>query len=177
MPFGATAPTPATLGLRLLAGIIDAGIVSAAALANSLFVIGIGTLGLSFAKAAQGGLFLGDHDRTQLPRAFFASAFALALCSIAVIGIAPRLGARRTTRACLDGAALLVGGLAAALVAGRSHASFVAYVGIEAVSGVLIVQLWAVVSSVTDARSARRILPAAGLVSCVAWAICTAARA
>lgn len=127
--------------------------------------------GLSLIKAAQSGIFLASYPRTMIPWAFAASSVALAGLSALAVAASGRLGVAR-----LGAVALVLS--AAALVALRFlllvHAGivpFVIYVVIEAASGVLVIQVWAVATSAVDARTARRLLPTAGVGGGLAWTV------
>lgn len=141
-------------------------------IARALFVVFAASFALGLLKAAQSGLFLASCPRARIPSAFFASAVCLATASSFVVALAPRMSAGALTRG-----SLVLGGVVVAL----SHlalsvrvpdAPFGLYVSAEAVSGVLIVQIWSVVSHAIDVRTGKRVLPIAGVVSAIAWTLC-----
>jgi hypothetical protein len=120
-------------------------------------------------KSAQSGIFLMAYPKTMIPWAFFGSALTLAAASLATVPLASRLGAARLLRVTLIACALALLGVRALLAARVPGAPFVLYVVIEAVSGVLLIHAWAVVSQATTARSAKRLLPVAGAGATLAW--------
>jgi HEAT repeat protein/ATP/ADP translocase len=126
---------------------------------------------LVFLKAAQSGIFLGCYNRDAIPWVFATSAVSLATCSLFSVALAPRWGhLKLTINTLLAGAAAMVG-LRLALVAQHRAIPFLLYVVIESLSGLLIIQVWSVVSGSLDPRSAKRILPIAGLGSSLAWTV------
>ncbi|MCB9601579.1 MAG: cyclic nucleotide-binding domain-containing protein [Sandaracinus sp.] len=129
-------------------------------------------VGLAFLKTAQSGLFLEAFERSAIPWAFAVSAVVLALASSLCVSLAPRLGpARLATGSLAVSVAALLALRGALYVRDVPATHFLTYVVIETVSGVLIVQLWSVVAIGCDARTARRLLPLAGLGGGLAWTI------
>lgn len=122
-------------------------------------------------KAAQSGLFLMSYPRSAIPWAFAASAVTLASASLGSVALAARLGPVGLVRATLMGSIALLLGLRGALALGLPGAPFVLYVVIEAMSGLLLIQGWSVVSEAADPRSAKRLLPIAGVGASAAWAL------
>lgn len=129
----------------------------------------LSSLSLSLAKAAQSGIFLGAWTRADIPWAFAASALVLASLSTVSVALTPRLGITRLAPLTLLGAAALV--LAMAVLPGGRPVAFATYVVIEAVSGLILVQTWGVVGTALDPRSAKRVLPIAGVGAGLAWTI------
>jgi len=164
-------------GLRRWLGIPDGRGPTALRLVLLIFTLG---LALVVAKAAQSGLFLSAYERDAIPWAFAVSALVLATSSSLAVSLAPRLGPARLATASVIGAALLFLGLRAAYWfypetviaegAGR-WLPFATYVFIEAASGVLLIQIWSVATAATDARTARRLLPVAGMGAGAAWTL------
>jgi CRP-like cAMP-binding protein/HEAT repeat protein len=136
-------------------------------------------LGLVFAmssalvllKAAQSGIFLSSYPRTTIPWAFAASAVTLATSSMASVPLAARLGPSRLATLTLTLSAAVVIGLRVLLATNVPHVPFVLYVAIEAIAGLLLIQVWSVVSEATNARSAKRLLPVAGIGGTLAWTV------
>ncbi len=120
-------------------------------------------------KSAQSGIFLMAYPKTMIPWAFFASAITLACSSLATVPLASRLGAARLLRVTLIACALALLGVRGLLAVAVPGAPFILYVVIEAISGVLLIHGWAVVSQATTARSAKRLLPIAGAGATLAW--------
>jgi hypothetical protein len=139
---------------------------------RALGVVFVASFGLGVLKAAQSGLFLASCPRARIPAAFFASAICLATASSLVVAVAPRIGADTLTRMCLGVGGLVIACAHLAITLAIPEAPFSLYVAAEAVSGVLIVQIWSVVSHAIDVRTGKRVLPIAGVVSAVAWASC-----
>lgn len=122
-------------------------------------------------KAAQSGIFLATYPKTTIPWAFAASAIVLATLSLLSVPMAARLGPVRLASITLSTAAaslLLLWGL---LQLSLPHIPFVLYVVIEAFCGLLLIQVWSVVSEATNARSARRLMPVAGVGATTAWTL------
>jgi Cyclic nucleotide-binding domain len=140
----------------------------AARLVSLIFLISVS---LVLLKSAQNSIFLMAYPRTMIPYAFIASAAALTVASLVLVPLARRLGTARLALwahgACAVAMFALRGLTATKLVA----TPFVTYVVIEASSGVLLIQAWATVSQATHARSAKRLLPVAGVGATVAWAV------
>lgn len=122
-------------------------------------------------KAAQSGLFLAAFPRSAIPWAFAASAVTLALTSSLLVVLAPRMGTVRLARATVAGSAAALVALYFLLFLHTSIVSFLLYVVIEAASGVLVIQVWSVASAATDARSARKLMPIAGIGAGLAWTV------
>ena len=126
---------------------------------------------LAFFKAVQGGIFLSAYPRKMIPWAFAAAALTIApFSALAMVG-ATRLGPARLAQLALWGGALASLLLRVLLLANVPGTPFVVYVVIEAVSGLVIIQTWSVVSGTVDARSAKRILPLAGVGASIAWTL------
>ena len=87
-PFGTTAPRPATLGLRLLAGAIDSGITSLFILSYSFFVIGVGRRSVSAAQAMLGSvpLYAASLLYFALPEGWWGASAGKALMRLRVVG-------------------------------------------------------------------------------------------
>jgi HEAT repeat protein len=124
---------------------------------------------LVVAKAAQSGIFLAEYTRAHIPWAFAASALTLAtLSAVSVAGVA-RLGQVRTAQITLGASAVAMPVLAALLATHVRAFAFVSYVVIEAIAGLLLIQVWSLVSAAVDPRTAKTILPVAGVGASVAW--------
>ena len=127
---------------------------------------------LAFLKAAQSGLFLEVFSRDMIPWAFALSALTLAIVSSLLVSLTPRLGPARLASTSLAVSVVVTLGLwGLAQFVDGPVLRFVAYVVIEAMSGVLIIQVWSAAINVTDARTARKLLPVAGIGGSVAWII------
>ncbi|MFN7702123.1 MAG: hypothetical protein ACK5U8_29810, partial [Deltaproteobacteria bacterium] len=126
---------------------------------------------LAMMKSAQSGIFLAVCERAAIPWAFAASSVALALLSAGFVSLARRLSTPRLAALALALAALALLALRVLVARTSVPRAFATYVVIEALSGVLVIQVWAVVTGATDARTARRLLPVAGIGSGVAWAL------
>ena len=122
-------------------------------------------------KAAQSGIFLSAYPRRMIPWAFAASATALASASMLSVPLAARLGPTRLASLTLSVSAIAVLALRVVLSMGIRHVPFVLYVVIEAIAGLLLIQVWSVVSEATNARSAKRLLPIAGIGGSMAWTV------
>ncbi len=125
--------------------------------------------GLVLFKAAQGGLFLSAYPRKMIPWAFAASALTVMPFSMLAVAGATRLGPIR-----LAALALLFGAVGSVSLRGLLAASvpgtpFIVYVAIEVINVTVLIQTWSVVSTTLDPRSAKRILPIAGVGASVAW--------
>jgi hypothetical protein len=141
----------------------------AARLVGLVFLLNVG---LAFLKTAQSGLFLEAFERSAIPWAFAVSAVVLALASSLCVSLAPRLGPARLASASLAVSIAALLSLRLVLFVHDVPAThFLTYVVVETVSGVLVVQLWAVVAIGCDARTARRLLPLVGLGGGLAWTI------
>jgi hypothetical protein len=126
---------------------------------------------LVVAKAAQSGIFLASYTRADIPWAFAGSAALLATLSALSVAGAGKLGPARlaqTTLALSCAALVLLAGLLRVHV---KAVAFVSYCVIEAIAGVLLIQVWSVVSAAVDPRSAKRILPIAGVGASIAWTV------
>lgn len=128
------------------------------------------SLALVMAKAAQSGIFLAVYTRADIPWAFAGSAALLASLSALSVAGASRLGPARLAQVTLGGSAIALFSLAAFEMHARVVA-FLAYIVIESIAGVLLIQVWSVVSSSIDPRSAKRILPIAGVGASIAWTV------
>jgi HEAT repeat protein len=122
-------------------------------------------------KAAQSGIFLGAYPKATIPWAFACSAIALATLSLLSVPMAARLGPVRLASLTLGAAAVSLVALRLMLAAGLRHTPFALYVIIEAFCGLLLIQVWSVVSEATNARSAKRLLPVAGVGATTAWTV------
>ncbi len=122
-------------------------------------------------KAAQSGIFLVAYPRSTIPWAFAASALTLAAASMALVPLAARLGPSRLAALVFVSGAFVVLGMRVAMALRVPHAKFALYVVIEALSGVLLIQTWSVVSEASNARSAKRLLPIAGIGASAAWTL------
>lgn len=127
--------------------------------------------GLSLMKAAQTGIFLASYPRTMIPWAFAVSSVTLAGLSALSVSAAGRLGIARLGAVALVLSAIALVALRLLLFVHGGIVPFVIYVVVEAASGVLIIQVWAVATAATDARTARRLLPVAGIGGGLAWTI------
>lgn len=125
---------------------------------------------LVFAKAAQSGIFLAAYTRADIPWAFAGSAALLASLSALSVAGAGRLGPVRLAQTTLALSACALFSLAAFEVHARVVA-FLSYVVIESIAGLLLIQVWSVVSAAIDPRSAKRILPVAGVGASLAWTV------
>jgi HEAT repeat protein len=127
--------------------------------------------GLALMKAAQSGIFLAACSRAAIPWAFAASSVLLALLSAGFVSLARRFSTVRLGELALalSVASLVV--LWALARSGDARVAFSTYAVIEALSGVLVIQVWSVATAATDARTARRLLPVAGIGSSVAWTL------
>ncbi|MBK7777219.1 MAG: cyclic nucleotide-binding domain-containing protein [Sandaracinaceae bacterium] len=122
-------------------------------------------------KAAQSGIFLAAYPRSAIPWAFAASAVMLALTSCLLLVWTPRMTTDRLARLTVSGSAAALLALYALLWTDVAAVRFVLYVVIEAASGVLVIQVWSVASAATDARSARKLMPIAGIGAGLAWSV------
>ena len=122
-------------------------------------------------KAAQSGIFLGAYDRTWIPWAFGVSAVVLATASALSVPLAARWGAMRLASRTVVGSLVVILALIGALAAEAPHAAFGTYVCLEAMAGLVVIQVWGVVSEAVDARTAKRLYPVAGLGSSLAWVV------
>ncbi|MFO0715032.1 MAG: cyclic nucleotide-binding domain-containing protein [Sandaracinus sp.] len=125
---------------------------------------------LAMMKSAQSGIFLAVCSRGDIPWAFAASSVLLAALSAGFVSLARRLSTPRLAELALGLSALALLALRVVVITPSVARVFVTYVVIEALSGILVIQVWAVVTAATDARSARRLLPVAGIGSGLAWA-------
>ncbi|MGZ5967121.1 MAG: cyclic nucleotide-binding domain-containing protein, partial [Polyangiales bacterium] len=122
-------------------------------------------------KAAQSGVFMSAYGRAMIPWAFGASALALATASAIAVAAAGRLGPVTLATGTLGIASFALLATRAMLALGLPGAPFLTYVVIEASCGVILIQTWSVVSEAVDARSAKRLLPVAGVGASLAWTI------
>lgn len=126
---------------------------------------------LVVAKAAQGGIFLAAFSRDRIPWAFAASAAVLATFSALTVAGQGRLGPVRMAQTTLAGSAVALFALAGLLALHARSLAFASYVVIETIAGLLLIQVWSVVSAAVDPRSAKRVLPIAGVGASVAWTV------
>lgn len=126
---------------------------------------------LVFLKAVQSGIFLAAYPRQMIPWAFAAAALTITPFSVLSVAAAARLGPVRLSLLTLLGAALVSVALRTLLWASVAGTPFIVYVAIEAASGLVVIQTWSVVSTTVDSRSAKRILPLAGVGASVAWTL------
>ncbi len=164
MSFRAEANEPSFIARALRLG--EGELTRAMRLVGLIFML---SAALVLIKSAQSGIFLMAYPKTMIPWAFFASALTLSAASLATVPLASRLGAARLLRVTLIACAVALLGIRALLASGVPGAPFVLYVVIEAVSGVMLIHGWAVVSQATTARSAKRLLPIAGAGATLAW--------
>ncbi len=122
-------------------------------------------------KAAQNGIFLAAYTRAAIPWAFAASAVTLATASAVAMSVTERLGPARLARIALGTTAVVLVALRWLLTVHAKGVAFAAYVCIEAASGILLIHTWSTVSAAVDARSARKLLPIAGIGASVAWLV------
>lgn len=156
---------------RLVAAWLDLPEGQGARALRMLALIFLLSAALSLMKAAQSGIFLAAYPRTAIPWAFASSSLLLATLSAVAVAFTERLGTARLGGIALSWSALGLLGLRALLLLEEPAIPFVTYVVIEAASGVLVIQVWAVASAATDARTARRLLPVAGIGAGLAWTI------
>ncbi len=138
---------------------------------RQLALVFVSSAALVLLKAAQGGIFLAAYPRTAIPWALAVSALALASMSALTVAGAARLGPVR-----LAGVTLILAPIACVvcrlMIAAHLHAApFATYVVVETTAGLVLIQTWSVVSGTVDPRSARRILPIAGVGAGVAWTL------
>jgi HEAT repeat protein len=122
-------------------------------------------------KAVQSGIFLVAYPRSVIPWAFAASAVTLASLSMLSVPMAARLGPVKLASFTLGLSATALIALRVLLWMGPPHIPFVLYVLVEAICGLLLIQIWSVVSEATNARSAKRLLPVAGVGASIAWTV------
>lgn len=122
-------------------------------------------------KSAQSGVFLAAYPADRLPWAFATSALMLMLLSSVSAALAGRLGPARLLRITLAGCAGVCVATYALLSTGVGGTAFAAYVVVETITGLLVIQTWSVVSEACNARSAKRLLPIAGVGASAAWAL------
>ena len=120
-------------------------------------------------KSAQSGVFLAAYPADRLPWAFALSAIALMLLSSVSAALAGRMGPAPLLRLTLAGAAGVCLALFGLLHLDVRGTAFAAYVVVEALTGLLVIQTWSVVSEACTARSAKRLLPLAGVGASAAW--------
>jgi len=138
---------------------------------RQLALVFVASAALVLLKAAQGGIFLSAYPRSAIPWAFAASAFTLATFSALAVAMAARLGPVRLAAITLVAGAVGSLALRGLLATGVPGAPFALYVVIEATAGLVLIQTWSVVSGTVDPRSAKRILPVAGVGASVAWTL------
>ena len=126
---------------------------------------------LALLKAAQGGIFLSAYTRKMIPWAFAASAMTIVPFSALAVAAAARMGPVRLALYTLLGGALASLALRGLLLTAMPGTPFLVYVIIETISGLTLIQTWSVVSGTVDARSAKRILPIAGVGASIAWTL------
>ncbi len=126
---------------------------------------------LALLKAAQGGVFLSVYPRNRIPHAFAASALVLASASSVSVAAASRLGPVSLASYGLSISAVVLLLTRALLSMDVAGAPFATYVIIETICGIVLIQVWSVVSEAIDARSAKRLLPIAGVGASLAWMI------
>ncbi len=126
---------------------------------------------LALMKSAQSGIFLAICARRDIPWAFAASSITLAALSSGFVALGRRLSTPRLAELALAATAIALVVLRVLVESASVWRAFVTYVVIESLSGVLVIQVWAVVTGATDARTARRLLPVAGIGSGIAWAL------
>jgi len=160
------APSRALSAMASALGLPEAEVPRAARLLILIFVT---SAALAVLKAAQGGVFLAAYDRSAIPRAFAASALSLAAASSVSAAAAARLGPSplATAGLALSAAALLLTRLL--LFLDVPAAPFLVYVVVETICGIVLIQVWSVVSETVDPRSAKRLLPVAGVGGSLAW--------
>lgn len=129
------------------------------------------SVGLSLIKSAQSGIFLSAYPRTVIPWAFAASSVVLAGASALLVRASGRRGVAWLGSAALVVSSVALLGCRALLEVHQEIVPFMTYVVIEAASGVLIIQVWSVASAATDARTARKLLPVAGIGGGLAWTV------
>jgi CRP/FNR family cyclic AMP-dependent transcriptional regulator len=154
--------------LARVLGLGEAQLPRAARLVALVF---LASSALVVAKAAQSAVFLAVYTRAHIPWAFAASALTLAsLSALSVAGVA-RLGQVRTAKITLAASAVAMPLLAALLGTGVRAVAFAGYVVIESIAGLLLIQVWSLVSAAVDPRTAKTILPVAGVGASVAWTV------
>lgn len=131
----------------------------------------VSSLALVLLKAAQSGIFLATHPSSAIPQVFAASAIVLALLSSCQVALLPRVGPLKLAVATLLVGAVALFGLFSLLLSGADWVTFLLYVVVEAISGLLIIQLWTVTSGALDPRAAKQLLPLCGVASSCAWAL------
>lgn len=127
--------------------------------------------GLSLMKSAQSGVFLAAYPRTMIPWAFACSSVLLTALSAAAVRASARLSTAKLAAFALGLTIASLLALRALLSTAHVAVPFVLYVVIEAASGVLVIQVWAVAAAATDARTGRKLLPVAGIGASLAWTI------
>jgi hypothetical protein len=127
--------------------------------------------GLSLIKSAQSGVFLAAYPRTMIPWAFACSSVLLSALSALGVRASARLGTSRLAAVSLLTTIVSLLALRALLATSLGVVPFILYVVIEAASGVLVIQVWAVAAAATDARTGRKLLPVAGIGASLAWTL------
>lgn len=156
----------AARALESMVGVEDDQLGRAGRLVALVFVV---SAALVVAKAAQSGVFLAAYGRDRIPWAFAASAAVLATLSAVTVAGQARLGPARMAQLTLACSALGLAALSACLHPHARVMAFVAYVAVEAIAGLLLIQVWSMVSAAVDPRSAKRVLPIAGVGAGIAW--------
>lgn len=141
--------------------------------ARMLALVFVASMALAQVKAVQSGLFLAVCSRAEIPMAFAVSSVALAALAAALVLLSRRFDVVRVGETVLVSSmlGLVVLRVSASLFRGSSAMAFSSYVVLEGLSGVLVIQVWSVAAAATDARTAPRLLPVAGIGSGIAWAI------
>lgn len=121
-------------------------------------------------KSAQSALFLSAYDADLLPWAFAASAFVLAAASAVNVAVGARVGPVALASATLVAFGVLFPVLWL-LQPLHPAMAFLTYIAVEVCVGLLIIHTWSVVSEATNARSAKRLLPLAGVGTSLAWTL------
>lgn len=166
---GASQAHPVSAGwLAARVGVPEGQEARAARLLALVFTFSMAT---AIWKSSQSAIFLGAWSKGDLPLAFAASAVTLATASALSVPFATRLGSLGLARTALLGAAVVGAALTPLAMAGSPASAFAVYVGVEAAVGVLLIQVWAVVSEAVDPRSARRLMPLAGSGGSLAWLV------
>jgi len=161
-------PRRLTPALASAFGVAETEVARAVRLCVLIFLT---SAALALLKAAQGGVFLAAYPRHRIPHAFAASALLLATASSVSVAAAARLGpvSLATYGLSISSIALLL--TRAMLSMEIAGAPFATYVIIETICGIALIQVWSVVSEAIDARSAKRLLPIAGVGASLAWMI------
>jgi HEAT repeat protein len=159
------------LGTAALAGPLGVAETEVARAIRLLALIFATSAALALLKAAQGGVFLSAYPRHRIPHAFAASALLLATASSVSVAAAARLGPVSLATYGLSISSVALLGTRAMLSMDIAGSPFATYVIIETICGIVLIQVWSVVSETIDARSAKRLLPIAGVGAALAWTI------